>query len=65
VSRMALPSFFPAMFRWRMNPDIGTSILCGAVVPMFGQSGSGVEACFDQGANNLGPIANPVLLAPL
>ena len=65
VSRMALPSFFPAMFRWRINPDIGTSILCGAVVPMFGQSGGGVEACFDQSANNLGPIANPVLLPPL
>lgn len=65
VSRMALPSFFPAMFRWRINPDINTSILCGAVVPMFGQSGGGVEACFDQLTHNNGPIAHPVVIPPL
>jgi hypothetical protein len=65
VSRMALPSFFPAMFRWRINPHVGTSILCGAVVPMFGQSGGGVEVCFDAGAQNIGPIANPVVLPAL
>jgi hypothetical protein len=65
VSRMALPSFFPAMFRWRINPQIGSTILCGAVVPMFGQSGGGVEACFDRQAFNDGPIANPVVLPPL
>jgi hypothetical protein len=62
---MALPSFFPAMFRWRINPQFNTSILCGAVVPMFGQSGGGVEACFDQKASNDGPIANPVILDAL
>jgi hypothetical protein len=65
VSRMALPSFFPAMFRWRINPQLGTSILCGAVVPMFGQSGGGVEACFDTLTTNTGPIANPVALPAL
>jgi hypothetical protein len=62
---MALPSFFPAIFRWRIQPVLGSSILCGAVVPMFGQSGGGVEVCFDQPAQNVGPIANPVVLAPL
>ncbi len=65
VARAALPSFFPAVFRWELQPQPGTSILCGAVVPMFGQAGGGVEVCFDQGANNVGPIANQVIIQPL
>ena len=65
VARAALPSFFPAVFRWALQPDIGTSILCGAVVPMHGQAGGGVEVCFDIGARNFGPIANQVVIDPL
>jgi hypothetical protein len=65
VSRMALPSFFPAMFRHRINPVAGSTMLCGAVVPMFGQSGGGVEVCFDSVTTNDGSIAKPVVLPPL
>lgn len=65
VARAALPSLFPAVFRWELQPDVGTSLLCGAVVPMHGQAGGGVEVCFYAGANNRGPIANQVIIPPL
>lgn len=65
VARTALPSFFPAVFRWELQPQVGTTILCGAVVPMFTQAGGGVEVCFDGGATNIGPIANQVVIPPL
>lgn len=65
VARAALPSFFPAVFRWEIQPRAGTPLLCGAVVPMYGQSGGGVEVCFYAGATNVGPIANQVVIQPL
>jgi hypothetical protein len=65
VGRFALPSYFPAVFRWELQPQIGTSILCGAVVPMYGQSGGGVEVCFDAGGTNNCAIADQVILDPL
>ena len=65
VGRFALPTFFPAVFRWEIQPDAGGSLLCGAVVPMWGQAGGGVEVCFDQLVSNKGPIADPVLIDPL
>lgn len=65
VARAALPSFFPAVFRWELQPQVGTTILCGAVVPMYTQSGGGVEVCFDGGATNIGPIANQLVISPL
>lgn len=65
VGRFALPSFFPHVFRWEIQPAAGTKIFCGAVVPMFGQSGGGVEVYFVDGAQNRGPIANPVVLPPM
>jgi len=65
VGRNALPSFFPAVFRWEIQPSPGTHILCGAVVLMYGQSGGGVEVCFSLGANTRSPIANPVVIEPL
>lgn len=65
VARAALPSLFPAVFRWELQPDVGTSLLCGAVVPMYGQAGGGVEVCFYAGASNRGPIANQVIIPPL
>lgn len=52
VARNALPSFFPACFRYRLTPAAKTHILCGAVIPMYGQSGGGVEVMFDKGATN-------------
>ena len=42
VGRAALPSFFPHVFRWKLEPPPGISMLCGAVVPMYGQEGCGV-----------------------
>ncbi len=35
---------------------------CGAVIPNYGQSGGGVEVFFPNGAANVGPIANPVII---
>jgi hypothetical protein len=35
VGRAALPSFFPHVFRWKLEPPPNTSMLCGAVVPMY------------------------------
>lgn len=64
VARYALPQIFPAVFRWELQPA-RTTILCGAVVPRFGQSGGGVEVYFPQKTRNAGPIANPVVLDPL
>ena len=34
----------------------------GASVPLYGQSGGGVEVMFPKGTKNRGPIANPVVL---
>ena len=65
VARTALPSFFPAVFRYEIKPPAATPILCGAVVPMFGQSGGGVEVCFTSQFTNIGPIAHPIVLPPL
>lgn len=65
VARAALPSFFPAVFRYEVKPPPTTPMLCGAVVPMFGQSGGGVEACFINGFTNVGPVADPIVVQPL
>jgi hypothetical protein len=62
VGRFALPSVFPACWRWEIQPNAGTQIRCGASIPLFGQSGGGVEVMFPNGAINRGPIANPVVL---
>jgi hypothetical protein len=64
VARNALPSLFPACFRWEIQPTPATPIDCGAIVPMYGQSGGGVEVMFKAGAQNRGPIANPVVVPP-
>jgi hypothetical protein len=65
VGRFALPNVAPAIFRWEMRPPAGTVFRCGASVPLFGQSGGGVEAEFTGGFANVGPIANPVVLPAL
>jgi hypothetical protein len=64
VARASLPSLFPAVFRYELKPPIATAILCGAVVPMFGQSGGGVEVCFTNQFANQGPIAQPIVIPP-
>jgi hypothetical protein len=65
VGRFALPNLSPANWRWEIRPTWGTSYRCGASVPLYGQSGGGVEASFPTGFTNVGPIANPVVLPAL
>jgi hypothetical protein len=65
VARFALPNLMPACFRYELQPDSGTPIECGAAVPLYGQSGGGVEVKFTIKTNNRGLIAAPVILAAL
>lgn len=70
VARCALPNPFPACFRWELQPRSGADFYCGASVPLFGQSGGGVEVMFLAPPNGSdiamrGPIANPVVLPAL
>lgn len=65
VARLALPALLPARYLWELHPPSGISIRCGAVVPMYGQSGGGVEVAFPSGFKNVRPIANPVVLPAL
>jgi hypothetical protein len=65
VARNALPSLFPAVFRYELQPEVGKTIYCGAIVPMHGQSGGGVEVFFPSDITNRGPIAKPVIVPPL
>src|SRR5947209_16123482 len=65
VARCALPMLFPACFRWELQPNGGTPIRCGTAIPLYGQSGGGVEVCFRAGASNRCAIADPVVLPPL
>jgi hypothetical protein len=62
VARYALPSLLPARWRWELRPERGTPAQYGACVPMHGQSGGGVEVMFTRPFDNIGPIANPVVL---
>lgn len=65
VARLALPGLLPACYRWELRPPSFTHTRCGACVPMFGQSGGGVEVAFQNGFTNVGPVANPVVLPAL
>src|SRR5262245_280715 len=67
VARQALPSLMPARWRWELQPVHRTSILYGTSVPLYGQSGGGVEVRFDHAplTPSRGPIANPVVLPVL
>lgn len=62
VGRYALPDLPPACTRYELHPPTNTLVDCGASVPLYGQSGGGVEVCFQHGFTNDGAIANPVLL---
>jgi hypothetical protein len=65
VARFALPNLMPACFRYELQPDSGTPVECGAAVPLYGQSGGGVEVKFTVKTNNKCPIADPILLPTL
>jgi hypothetical protein len=62
VARCALPTPLPACWRWEIKPTAKTYFRVGAVVPLFGQSGGGVEVYFPKSVDNRGPIADPVVL---
>jgi hypothetical protein len=65
VARFALPNLMPACFRWELQPVAGTQLECGASVPLYGQSGGGVEVKFTSLTQNRCPIADPVILPAL
>jgi hypothetical protein len=65
VARFALPKLMPACYRYELQPDANTDIECGASVPLYGQSGGGVEVKFIAQANNRCAIANPLVLPAL
>lgn len=65
VARYALPSVLPARWRYEIRPEPGTRFFYGASVPLYGQSGGGVEVMFPDAFQNVGPIANPVVMPEL
>ena len=65
VARFALPNLMPACYRYELQPVAGTPIECGASVPLYGQSGGGVEVKFTALTNNRCPVANPIILPAL
>jgi hypothetical protein len=65
VARFALPNLMPACFRYELQPIAGTQLECGAAVPLYGQSGGGVEVKFTNLTNNRCAIADPILLPAL
>ena len=65
VARFALPNLMPACYRYELQPMAGTPIECGAVVPLYGQSGGGVEVKFTNFTKNRCAIADPLVLPAL
>jgi hypothetical protein len=65
LARFALPNLLPACFRYELQPLVGTSLECGASVPLYGQSGGGVEVMFPNKTDNRCPIADPIVLPAL
>jgi hypothetical protein len=65
VARFALPTLLPACYRYELQPVAGTPIECGASVPLYGQSGGGVEVKFTALTTNRCAIADPVILPAL
>ena len=58
VGRYALPSSFPAIYMWRVQPPDGTPLRAGTVRSAFGQAGGGVEVILqhNSGANSVYPM---------
>ena len=65
VARFALPSLLPACYRYELQPNAGTAIECGASVPLYGQSGGGVEVKFTGLTKTRCAIADPIVLPAL
>jgi hypothetical protein len=62
VARYALPQLLPARWRYELRPPSGTPVYYGASVPLYGQSGGGVEVSFPIPFTNSGPIPPPHIL---
>jgi hypothetical protein len=62
VARYALPQLLPARWRYELRPPPGTTVNYGASVPLYGQSGGGVEVSFPSPFTNSGSIPPPVVL---
>jgi hypothetical protein len=62
VARYALPQLLPARWRYELKPPAGMAIHYGASVPLYGQSGGGVEVAFPSVFKNNGPIPPPHVL---
>lgn len=62
VARYALPQLLPARWRYELRPPAGTRVYYGASVPLYGQSGGGVEVSFPNPFTNDGPIPQPLVL---
>jgi len=62
VGRFALPSLAPHCTRWELTPKNGTPVHYGASVPLYGQSGGGVEIMLPKPFDNAVPIPNPTIL---
>lgn len=65
VARFALQSLFPARWRWELKPAAGVVLKCGASVPLYGQSGGGVEVMFVARTTTRSPILKPYVLNAL
>ncbi|QEW22733.1 hypothetical protein LA6_004967 [Marinibacterium anthonyi] len=65
VGRYALPNVAPSNYRWQLRIPAGTPFRAGASVPLYGQAGGGVEVCIDADFQNVGHIANPIVLPSL
>lgn len=49
VERYALPNPAPAVYRFRIDPTVGTQHQAGIVQPAYGHAGGGVEVLFTDG----------------
>ncbi|WP_176250209.1 hypothetical protein [Sulfitobacter sp. HGT1] len=65
VGRYALPNVAPSIFRWQLKAPSGVDFSAGASVPLFGQAGGGVEVCMEKDFQNVGNVADPVVLPSL
>ena len=62
VARYALKQLLPACRKYELTPPQQTVVYYGASVPLFGQSGGGVEVCFPNTFTNRVPIPVPTVL---
>lgn len=65
VARFALPSLLPAIYVWELTPPHGTRLDYGASVPLYGQSGGGVEVMFPMHFANSVPFSGMPSTIPI